>query len=80
MNASHAAGETTPALLDDTIYDNLVGTARAHPDAEALVSRQQGLRYSYGEFLEATGEVARGLMALGVQQGDRVGIWSPNRA
>ena len=31
MNASHAAGETTPALLDDTIYDNLLATARAHP-------------------------------------------------
>ena len=80
MSASRAAGERTPALLGDTIYDNLRATVRAHPDAEALVSRQQGLRYSYGEFLEATDEVARGLIALGVQQGDRVGIWSPNRA
>ena len=41
MRASQAAGETTPALLTDTIYDNLLGTARAHPDAEGLVSRHQ---------------------------------------
>jgi len=80
MNPSHAAGETTPALLSDTINGNLTATAHAHPDAEALVSCHQGLHYSYSEFLEAVGEVARGLMALGVQQGDRVGIWSPNRA
>ena len=80
MRASHAVGETTPALLTDTIYDNLAGTARRHPDAEALVSRHQGLRYSYGEFLTAVDDVARGLMTLGVQRGDRVGIWSPNRA
>ncbi|MYI19603.1 MAG: AMP-binding protein [Acidimicrobiia bacterium] len=80
MTASRAAGERTPALLSDTIYDNLTGTALNHPDAEALVSRHQGLRFSYGEFRQATDEVARGLMALGVQQGDRVGIWSPNRA
>ena len=80
MTASHATGETSPALLTDTIYENLVNTVRAHPDAEALVSCHQGLRYAYGEFLEAVDEVARGLMALRVQQGDRVGIWSPNRA
>lgn len=71
MTASHARGETTPALLTDTIHDNLLGTARAHPDAEALVSRHKGLRYNYGEFLDAVDEVARGLMALGVEQGDR---------
>ena len=80
MTESRAAGETTPALLTDTIYDNLAATARAYPGAGALVSRHQGLRYTYGEFLAAVDEVARGLMALGVEQGDRVGIWSPNRA
>ena len=80
MTASHAAGETSPALLSDTIYDNLAATASRHPDSDALVSCHQGLRYSYGEFLVAVDEVARGLMALGVQPGDRVGIWSPNRA
>ncbi len=80
MTLSHATGETTPALLTDTIYDNLAHTVRHHPEADALVSCHQGLRYTYGEFLAAVDEVARGLMALGTQQGDRVGIWSPNRA
>ena len=80
MTASHATGETSPPLLAETIYDNLAATANRHPDSEALVSCHQGLRYSYGEFLAAVDEVARGLMALGTQPSDRVGIWSPNRA
>ena len=80
MTASHATGETSPTLLSDTIYDNLAATASRHPDSEALVSCHQGLRYTYREFLAAVDEVARGFMALGVQPGDRVGIWSPNRA
>ena len=80
MTASHATGETSPPLRAETIYDNLAATANRHPDSEALVSCHQGLRYSYGEFLAAVDEVARGLMALGTQPSDRVGIWSPNRA
>ena len=80
MTLSHATGETTPALLTETIYDNLARTVGNHPDADALVSCHQGLRYTYGEFLAAVNDVARGLMVLDVQRGDRVGIWSPNRA
>ena len=54
--------------------------AERYPDKDALVSVHQGLRYSYREFRSFADRCARALMALGLQAGDRVGIWSPNRA
>jgi len=50
------------------------------PDRDALISRHQGHRYTYGQFHAAVEEIARGLLALGIEPRDRVGIWSPNRA
>ncbi|MFL5911745.1 MAG: AMP-binding protein [Gaiellaceae bacterium] len=77
---SYAAGPTGEPLLEETIGANLERTVAAHGDREALVSRHQGLRYTYAELDAAVNEVARGLMALGIERGDRVGIWSPNCA
>src|SRR5207302_4678261 len=54
-------------------------TVERVPDQEALVSRHQGYRATYAQLWEQTGQAARGLLARGVQKGDRVGIWSPNR-
>lgn len=45
-----------------------------------LISRHQGLRYPYAEFDDAVDRVARALLHLGLERGDRRGIWSPNRA
>jgi fatty-acyl-CoA synthase len=50
------------------------------PDNLALVSRHQNRRYTYAAFNAAVDEVARGLLALGLERGDRIGIWSPNNA
>ncbi len=76
---SFEAGTRT-ALLDDTIGANLARTVARHGDSDALVSRHQGLRYTYRELAAEVELVARGLMALGIDKGDRVGIWSPNCA
>ena len=77
---SSAFGPTTTPLLDETISANLARTVAEYGDREALVSVEQGQRYSYREFAAAVDQVATGLMAIGVGKGDRVGIWSPNCA
>jgi fatty-acyl-CoA synthase len=66
-------------LLGETIGENLQRTVAAHPDREAIVSCQQGIRLSYAELDAQVDELARALMASGLEPGDRVGIWSPNR-
>jgi fatty-acyl-CoA synthase len=71
-------GATTPALPLTTIGGALDLAVTQHPDREALVSVQQGVRFTYAELSEAVDRLARGLIARGVQKGDRVGIWSPN--
>jgi fatty-acyl-CoA synthase len=76
---SYARGADTPPLLRETIGVNLERTSAHFPDHEALVSCAQGLRYTYAELGRAVDELARGLIAAGLNAGDRVGIWSPNR-
>jgi fatty-acyl-CoA synthase len=49
-------------------------------DREALVVRHQNLRYSWAQLAEEVDRCARGLLALGLKPGERVGIWSPNNA
>ncbi|MDE0492958.1 MAG: AMP-binding protein [Acidimicrobiaceae bacterium] len=80
MQLSAASGPASMPLLDETIPQNLARTVAAHGDRDALVSVEQGLRYTYTEFAAEVDLLARGLMAIGVAQGDRVGIWSPNYA
>ena len=80
LTTSHAVGSVDQPLLEETIAANLERTVAAYPDREALVSRHQGIRYTYAELDAAVDEVARGLLALGLERGDRLGIWSPNRA
>jgi fatty-acyl-CoA synthase len=78
MEFSYADGPSTVPLIGETIGANLERTVVRVPDAEALVSRHQGLRFTYRELNEAVDRVARGLMAMGLEAGDRLGIWSPN--
>ncbi len=77
---SHARGVDRPPLLEQTIGANLDATIARHGGREALVSCQQGLRFTYAQLGVAVDELARGLVAAGLGPGDRLGIWSPNRA
>ena len=80
MDLSSDAGPIDVALLEQTIGANLDATVRAFGDNEALVSCHQGIRWTYREFGERVDALARGLMATGLEVGDRVGVWSPNYA
>ncbi|KRE96194.1 AMP-binding protein [Nocardioides sp. Soil774] len=77
---SYAKGESTPALLEETIGDNLARTVAAYADREALVECASGRRWTWAELDRDVDAVARGLMGVGIEQGDRVGIWGPNSA
>jgi len=77
---SYANGTSGLPLLGETIGANLERTVARVPEAEALVSTHQQLRYTYAEFNDAVDRLATGLLAAGLEQGDRVGVWSPNRA
>src|SRR5262245_64139611 len=76
---SYAHGDSRLPLLGQTIGENLRATAERFPDREALVVRSQGYRATYRQLWDATTACARGLLALGVRPGDRVGVWSDNR-
>jgi fatty-acyl-CoA synthase len=80
MGLSYSHGSSRTALLDETIGANLERIARRFGDREALVSRHQQRRYTYAQLDGAVDALARGLIAAGVEAGDRVGIWAPNCA
>lgn len=77
---SQTAGSAEVPLLETTIGADLAATVARVPDAEALVECATGRRWTYRELAADVEVVARGLASLGIEKGDRVGIWAPNCA
>ncbi len=80
VEGSYTCGVSEMPLRGETIGAMLNQIAAKYPDTEALVSVHQGIRYTYREFLDEVEVVSRGLMALGVERGNRVAIWALNYA
>ena len=80
LSVSYDSGPTDMPLPEETIGACLARVVRENGDRLALVSRHQGIRLTYSEFGREVERVALALLALGIERGDRVGIWSPNCA
>ena len=80
ISPSYVSGTASTPLIGQTIGDHLDGVVAMYPDNLCLVSRHQEVRWSYADFLAEVERCARALLALGVDRGDRIGIWAPNRA
>jgi fatty-acyl-CoA synthase len=77
---SYVHGASDVEFIGSTIGDLFDEIVARDPDAEALVVRHQSIRWTYRELHEQVDALARGIMALGLGVGDRIGIWSPNWA
>jgi fatty-acyl-CoA synthase len=80
LTHSYIHGASHHPLLGETIGAALDRITDRFPDADALVVLHQGVRWTYGELRARADAFAAGLVALGLERGDRVGIWSPNNA
>ncbi|MET4119998.1 fatty-acyl-CoA synthase [Bradyrhizobium sp. JR1.5] len=76
---SYVCGISDTPLLGDTIGRSLDQAARRWSDREALVSPSHGVRWTWREFAERVDALAAGFVALGLERGERIGIWSLNR-
>lgn len=71
-------GADAPPLIEHTIGEALALAAARWGDREALVSVEQDIRWTFAELLEKADAFAAGLLALGLEPGERIGIWAPN--
>lgn len=77
---SYVHGAVDTPLLGQTIGQNFDEASTKYADQLALVSRQQGIRYSYQELRDQVDRVACSLRRLGFRRGDRLALWATNSA
>ena len=75
---SYVHGAHEAPLIGQTIGAYLDGVAERHGEREALVVAHQGVRWTYRQFHERVNRLAAGLLKLGLNPGERIGIWSQN--
>ena len=77
---SYAHGASDQPMLGDTIGVQFDRTVARWGDRIGLIVHQQGIKCTWAELAEHVDAFAAGLVAIGLQPGDRIGIWSPNNA
>ncbi|MBZ9814464.1 AMP-binding protein [Mesorhizobium sp. CA7] len=76
---AHVSGDRSVPLLDKTIPELFSDTVSRYATLDAAVFVGQDKRFTWSELSDAVDALAAGFLALGLEKGDRVGIWSPNR-
>ncbi|MBT3628885.1 MAG: AMP-binding protein [Rhodospirillaceae bacterium] len=77
---SYVHGASDVPLLGKTIGQQFDETAARHAERDALIVCHQDVRWTYAELKREVDAVAAGLLTLGLERGDRIGIWSPNNS
>jgi len=80
LTQSYVHGASVAPLIGETIGALLERVTAEGPDRPALVTRHQGVRWTYAELNRRVDDLAAGLLALDLEPGDRIGIWSPNNS
>jgi fatty-acyl-CoA synthase len=65
-------------MIRGTIGQSIDTIAREHPDNDAMIHTEMGVRYTYSLLLREIGYIANGLIKTGIQSGDKVALWAPN--
>lgn len=80
LKHSHDIGATDTPLIEATIGDHFDAVANQSPDKEALFSSHQNIRLTYQQLQQQANQLASSMIKMGLEKGDRVGIWSHNNA
>src|SRR5579872_5579564 len=80
LTLSYVHGASDQPLLGDTVGQFFDAACERWADRPALVVRHQNVRLTYGELRREADKLATGLLTLGLEPGDRIGIWSPNNS
>ena len=80
LTQSYAHGVSATPLIGETIGVHFDKAAARWGERDALIVRQQNVRWTYAELNARVDAFAAGLLALGLTPGDRIGIWSPNNS
>uniref|UniRef100_A0AAQ5ZLG0 Medium-chain acyl-CoA ligase ACSF2, mitochondrial n=1 Tax=Amphiprion ocellaris TaxID=80972 RepID=A0AAQ5ZLG0_AMPOC len=78
LTSSYVHGTSSTPLQQATVAETLLKSVEFHPDKEAMVFKEDGLRKTFAEFYQDVDRAAAGLLALGLKKGDRLGMWGPN--
>ncbi|XP_059203930.1 medium-chain acyl-CoA ligase ACSF2, mitochondrial-like [Centropristis striata] len=78
LTSSYVHGTSSFSLLPLTVGQSLDSAVQRWPDREAVVFLQDGIRKTFAQFQQDVEKAAAGLLALGLNRGDRLGVWGPN--
>ncbi|GCB80219.1 hypothetical protein scyTo_0017108, partial [Scyliorhinus torazame] len=78
LTTSYIHGASDVPFTPKSIGQCLDDIVNKHPDKEALVFLQDGVRKTFAQLKQEVDQMAAGLLAIGLEKGDRLGMWAPN--